>query len=259
MKKFIIYLLLMSVYAIGSYAQSKVDSSFHLYLLAGQSNMAGRGIITDEYKIEGNAKVYMLDINNSWITAEHPLHFDKPKVAGVGPGLSFGIKMAEANPTIKIGLVPCAVGGSSINVWKPGAFDSATKTYPYDDAVKRIEVAMQYGVFKGVLWHQGESDSRPESAAVYLPKLIALINRFREVIHNSRLPVVAGELGTYRQVYSNINGVLAQLIQQVPYTAIASSGGLTHKGDTTHFSAASADELGKRFAEKMKQLQQRQN
>lgn len=254
MAKFIFCIMLMCVSAAESYAQSRPDSNFYLYLLAGQSNMAGRGIISDEYKAEGNANVYMLDKNNEWVLAKHPLHFDKPKVAGVGPGLAFGIKMAEANPGKKIGLVPCAVGGTSINKWKLSAYDSATKTHPYDDAMKRIEIAMQRGVFKGIIWHQGESDSSPEKADTYLPKLITLIKQFRDKIQNNKLPFVAGELGTYKSVYSNINHAIAQLPQQVSFTAIASSNGLTSNADTIHFNAASAEELGKRYAEKMKQL-----
>lgn len=55
----------------------QVDDSFDLYLLIGQSNMAGRGEITDEYLKEGHPNVFMLDEENNWVLAKHPLHFDK--------------------------------------------------------------------------------------------------------------------------------------------------------------------------------------
>ena len=255
-KKYFLRLFSIVAYFL-SYAQPQPDPNFHLYLLAGQSNMAGRGEVTGKYINEGNANVYMLNKNNEWVQAKHPLHFDKPQVAGVGPGLPFALEMAKANKKIKIGLVPCAVGGSSIDVWKAGAYDSATKTYPYDDAMKRVAIAMQQGAFKGILWHQGESNSTPEGAAVYMPKLTTLIEQFRDSIGTKNLPFVAGELGTYKEQYGNINRIISQLPEKVPLTAIASSKGLKHKGDGTHFDSPSAEMLGKRFAKEMKRLQRK--
>ena len=255
-KKHILFVFFVAASYFG-FSQTQPDPNFHLYLLAGQSNMAGRGEVTGKYVNEGNANVYMLNKNNEWVAAKHPVHFDKPQVAGVGPGLAFALEMAEANKRIKIGLVPCAVGGSSVDVWKKGAYDSATKTHPYDDAMKRVAIARQQGIFKGILWHQGESNSTPEGAAVYLPKLVTLIEQFRDSTGNGNLPFVAGELGTYKDQYNHINQVIAQLSYNVSFTAIASSKGLKHKGDGTHFDAASAEKLGKRFAKKMKRLQRR--
>ena len=234
---------------------AQVDSNFHLYLLMGQSNMAGRGPITDSLRDESNARVYMLNAQSEWVPARHPVHFDKPKVAGVGPGLSFGVQMAEASPAVRIGLVPCAVGGTSIARWQPGAYDDATKTHPYDDAVKRIENAMRCGVVKGLLWHQGESDSNPASAAGYLPKLAELIARVRQLTGQPNLPIVAGELGRYKAVYEPINAELRKLPATVPHTALATSEGLTDKGDSTHFDGASADAYGRRYAVQMLRLQ----
>lgn len=231
------------------------DQDFHLYVLMGQSNMAGRGAITEAFQSEGHPRVLMLNKDREWVPARHPVHFDKPTVAGVGPGLAFAIQMAEANPNLKIGLVPCAVGGTAIASWQPGGHDAATNTHPYDDAVARIRVASQAGPVKGMLWHQGESDSSPQMTAAYLPKLAALIERVRTLVGDPALPVVAGELGHYKDYYQNINRQLTQLRVRVPHTAVASAQGLGHKGDGTHFDAASAQILGQRFAEKMKELQ----
>src|SRR5512133_2517565 len=95
--------------------ENRADKNeFDLYILMGQSNMAGRGVITDSMKSIRNDKVWMLTKENKWVVASHPVHFDKPGVAGVGPGLSFGTAMAEAHPGRKIGLIPCAVGGKSV-------------------------------------------------------------------------------------------------------------------------------------------------
>jgi hypothetical protein len=249
-------LMLLSTLSKGQPSAILFDKNVDIYLLMGQSNMAGRGKLTDDYKSVADPRVLMLNKANEWVPAKHPLHFDKP-VAAVGPGLAFGIAMAEASPGKKIGLIPCAVGGTSINKWIPGAFDPPTKTHPWDDAEKRIKEGMKYGTIKGVIWHQGESDSNPDSAAIYLERLSVLINRIRTLAGDKKLPFVAGELGKYEPGYKVINDILVNLPAKVSNTALVSSEGLVHNGDHVHFDAASAGELGKRYAKAMLGIQKK--
>ena len=217
--------------------------------------MSGRGPLIAADSVAPNSKVLMFTKNLDWITAKNPLHFDKPNVVAVGPGLSFGLAMQETDKSQIIGLVPAAVGGTSIDAWMPSGYDKNTKKFPWDDAEKRILEAMKYGTVKGVIWHQGESDSNAESAAVYLPKLEALIKRVRTLVGNENLPFVVGQLGRYKPQYDNINQQIAKMPALVAHTAIASSEGVVDKGDHTHFDRASAIILGQRFAEKMLELQ----
>ncbi|WP_294080797.1 sialate O-acetylesterase, partial [Proteiniphilum sp. UBA5384] len=225
------------------------DENFHLYLLIGQSNMAGRGTITPEYGAVSHPRVKMLNQQNEWVPAKHPLHFDIAK-PGVGPGLQFAIKMAEANPDITIGLIPSAVGATGIDLWQPGAFDSAKDVYPYDDALARAKTAMLSGVMKGILWHQGEGNSAENSSVVWPGKVEVLVNRLRNEFMDSRLPFVIGELSYERPTSHFINDKLPQLILDVPYTGIASAEGLT-AFDVTHFDSPSTSLLGERYAEQM--------
>jgi hypothetical protein len=142
--------------------------------------------------------------------------------------------------------------------WQPGAYDEATKTHPYDDAAARIAAAMRCGVVRGLLWHQGESDANgnaPEATAAYLPQLTELIGRVRTLTGQPALPVVAGELGRFREANLPFNAALQQLPALVPRTALVSSESLTDKGDQLHFDAASADELGRRYAIQLLALQ----
>lgn len=229
---------------------------YDLYILMGQSNMSGRGALTDSLKALQNDRVWMLNKDLTWAIAKHPLHFDKPGMVAVGPGLSFGIAMANAYPNKKIGLIPCAVGGTSIDKWQPGAYDSATSTHPYDDAIARIAEAMKHGKIKGMLWHQGEGDSSEALASKYLEKLNALIQRVRELSGDKNLPVVVGELGRYRLNYQLINRELQKVPSTISNTAVATSEGLTDKGDKTHFDTKSATIFGARFATQMLKLQQ---
>ncbi len=182
--------------------QAIASKSLDLYILMGQSNVAGRGPLIPQDSVIQNTKVLMLTADLKWLPAKNPLHFDKPGVVAVGPGLSFGLAMQKANPNKVIGLVPTAVGGTSIDSWRPGGYYKNTNKYPWDDAEKRIVETMKYGTVKGVIWHQGESDSGVSKAAVYLPKLEALIKRVRTLVGNDELPFVVGQLGRYNPTYS---------------------------------------------------------
>jgi hypothetical protein len=226
---------------------------FHLFLLVGQSNMAGRGTVTPDDKIP-HGRVLMLDKSGEWVPAVDPMHFDKPGVAGVGLGRSFGIAIAEANPEVTIGLIPCAVGGSPIDAWKPGVFYEPTKSHPWDDALRRAKVALEAGVLKGILWHQGESDSNAELAPKYEAKLHNLIARLRAEFQAPNVPFLAGQLGKFpdspwSEFKAQVDQVHRELPNKVPHTGFVSSEGLKHKGDKVHFDADSYRELGRRYAE----------
>lgn len=237
---------------IGSAAQSgKPDNNIHLYLLVGQSNMAGRGKPDEQSRII-HTKILMLDSMNNWVPATDPVHFDKPKVAGVGPAISFANEMLSGEKNVTIGLIPCAWGGSPIKVWNPGT--PYFNAHPYDDAVKRTKIAMQKGVLKGIIWHQGEADNDSLRSKKYLNELVLLVQRFRKDLSDDRLPFVAGEIGYFNK-RNFINVIINQLPHQLPYTSVATADGLTDKGDHLHFDTPSARELGKRYARAMKRLQ----
>lgn len=234
----------------------RADPNFHLYLLIGQSNMAGRGKVDDESR-KTTPRVVMLTKDLKWVPATDPLHFDKPGAVGVGPGLEFGKQMAESNPQARIGLIPCAVGGTSIKTWVPGAEDKATKTHPYDDMLKRVQEAQKAGVLKGILWHQGEADVG--SGEQYGQRLAELIARLRLEFKTPDVPFVASELTAFRTPIAaqtgKFNDVLNGLAKTEKHYACISAGGLDHKGDQLHYSTESARTLGRRFAEKMIAMQ----
>lgn len=235
-------------------SQSNPDPNFHIYILMGQSNMAGRGEMVEPYSSQQHERVWMFTAQNEFVPAKHPLHFDKPKVVGVGPGLSFGIEMANQSPSVKIGLVPCAVGGSSINSWKIQGYDEATKTHPLDNAIQRMLAAQKIGVIKGILWHQGESDSDISKRGDYVVKLYALIDQMRNISQQASLPFVLGELGYFNQNYRDFNQLLSSFNAPTQGTALVSAKDLGAKQDNIHFDSRSASELGKRYAFAMQQL-----
>jgi hypothetical protein len=211
---------------------------FKIFLLVGQSNMAGRGKVEEE-DLKPHPHVFKLDKQGTWVPAIDPLHYDKT-VAGVGLGLTFGRAVAEAFPDDVIGLVPCAVGGTSIDQWSP-----AQEKGLYAEAIRRGKLATKDGTLAGILWHQGESDSK--KADVYAEKAKTLFSRFRKDLDAPAVPVVIGTIGEFHPGGEAINAVLRALPDAVPGCRCADAAGLKDKGDKTHFDGASYRELGRRY------------
>lgn len=225
---------------------------FHLFLLVGQSNMAGRGVLTADHNTP-HPRVLMLNKSGEWVPAVDPLHFDKPAAVGVGLGRSFAFEIANANPGVTIGLIPCAVGGSPIDAWQPGAFYPPTKSHPWDDALRRAKHALQSGTLKGILWHQGESDAKAGLASEYDGKLHDLIARFRAELRSPQVPFIVGQLGRFAdspwsEFKVQVDDVHRHLPRKVAHTAFVSADGLNHKGDKVHFDTESIREFGRRYA-----------
>lgn len=233
---------------------------FQLYLLIGQSNMAGRGKITPESAVSSE-RVLKFSQENTWVPGVDPLHFDKPAVAGVGPGSSFGRAMADAAPDATIGLIPCAVGGTPLDRWCKGGD-------LYKQALIRTRLAMKDGTLKGIIWHQGESDSGKEATArSYGERLAKMVTDLRADLGAGDVPFVAGKLGDFLKretkagqpnFWPVINEQIATLPQRVPKAAVVEATGLKHRGDELHFDTPSQREFGKRYAEAMLRLQRKE-
>jgi hypothetical protein len=140
-------------------------------------------------------------------------------------------------------------------VWRPGGYWEQTDSAPYDNALHRARLAMTQGVLKGILWHQGESDSKENQAELYEDRLVGLIHALRTDLGMADVPFVVGTLGDYfaedEPKAHIVNAALRRIPQRVQRAACVESTGLGHKGDRLHFSAEAARELGRRYAQAM--------
>lgn len=232
------------VFAVAAVAQQDSPKDLDLFLLIGQSNMAGRGVVEAQDK-QPIARVWMLTEKMEWAPATDPLHFDKPAIAGVGIGRSFARTLLAQRPSASIGLIPAAFGGSALNEWTPDG-----KHYP--NAVARAKQAMKSGKLRGILWHQGEADSKAELAGTYRERFAKFVAMLRQDLGVGDVPVVVGQLGEFFQPDSEgtrkVNEQLALVPFALPKAAFASSAGLKHKGDNVHFDSPSLREFGRRYA-----------
>ena len=120
------------------------EKKYDIFILGGQSNMAGRGTLTDDNRISAE-RVLKFTKDGKWVAAAEPIHFDKP-VAGAGLAASFARTLADRDHDAVIALVPCAFGGSTIRDWQPGRVH-------YTNLVARVRAAMKDGEVKGFLWY----------------------------------------------------------------------------------------------------------
>lgn len=220
-----------------------------LFLFIGQSNMAGRGYITDNYK-DNIKNTYLLTPNGYMEPARNPLNKystirKRLDLQGVGPAYSFAKAMTDKTGR-PLGLVVNARGGSSINSWMKGAKDNY-----YDEALSRIRQAMKFGTLKAIIWHQGESDSNDPTT--YMLKLQELIANLRKDLNDTKLPFIVGELAEWRMSGTSeaFNKMLRTVPKHIPYSYCVSSKELVpliNESDP-HFSADSQIILGRRYAE----------
>ena len=228
-----------------------------VYLLIGQSNMAGRGALSPSNRVS-SAGTVKFTADMRWVPADEPIHFDK-NTAGAGLAATFARTMADVNPGREIALVPCAVGGSAISRWQPGAD-------LYRNAVERTKAALASGgVLKGILWHQGETDAgKQECVNAYEGQLRTLVAAIRKDLNAEDVPFVAGELADAQcrrrdgMQWDAISAATRRVMASCPLCGCVSSQGLRLKDDGLHFDTASQRIFGRRYAEKLQEIIQGQ-
>ncbi|MBM1107268.1 sialate O-acetylesterase [Aurantibacter crassamenti] len=223
-----------------------------VYILAGQSNMAGRGFVEPSDTIP-NEKLFSVNKNGQLILAKEPLHYYESQLTGLDCGVSFGKTILENNNEDYVLLLPTAVGGSSIQQWIK---DSIHRDVPLLSNFKeKVSIGKKYGTIKGILWHQGESDTSNElNIKEYSNRLSYLFNEFRTIVGNNQLPIILGELGGYskdNESWQKINSAIHSYTQKDSLTSFITTQDLEHKGDYIHFNANGQREMGKRYAQKM--------
>lgn len=236
----------------------------HLFLLMGQSNMAGRGE-TLRHDLAPVAGIQVLDGQSSldsdapltpmrWRPAAHPLHRNEPHKNQFGLGMDFAASYAAGVLGVEVGLIPCAWGGQPIERLGP---DSAL----YANTLARARVAARSGPLVGVLWHQGESDSDSvDSVTAHTAALRHLIDDLRHQLDVPDLAFLIGDLaptfgtdaGPERAgAIAALRAGLARLVAEDVHCGWVSSDGLETAADHTHFTREALRELGRRYAQQM--------
>jgi len=223
-----------------------------LFVLAGQSNMAGRGLVEPSDTVPDD-RIFFVTPDMKWALAKEPLQLYQPALTGLGPGLAFArVLLGKIDEDIYIGLIPCAVGGSSTTNWLSDSLYNGVRLK--SNLTEKLKWAMNYGTLKGIIWHQGESDATAEKVPLFRKNIETLFEYFRSVAGDRELPLVAGELGIIpgveknRLEYLQINDILSSIAADDPNTALVRSFGTRSKSDLVHFDGPSQRIMGRRYA-----------
>lgn len=229
-------------------------NEYDVYLLIGQSNMAGRGTMIPSDTVDVIDGVWLLDPDGKPEPAKAPLNKYSTirknlKIQQMNPGVTFSEEMHKATGH-KILLVVNAKGGSSLEEW----MKSNRRTSFFGDAVFRAGQAKKYGDIKAVLWHQGESNSG--RTGTYMDSLQVFVSDLRQALGDEKLPFVAGEIARWHKNADAFNGMISHISEYIPYSYYVSSEGCTPLKDESdpHFSRDGQLLLGKRYAEKILEL-----
>lgn len=262
----------------GAATKGTPDPDFFIYLCIGQSNMEAGATPAEQDKDFNDPRFrFMAAVDmpkygrqmGRWYTAVPPICREGNNL---GPVDFFGRKMIENLPErYKVGVINVSVAGAKIELWDKDDYKdyidnerdwmkdivSQYGGNPYERLVAMAKLAQKDGVIKGILMHQGESNSEdplwPERVRRIYDNLCKDLD-----LDPKQTPLLAGELK-----YAEEGGVCAafnttimpDLPKVLPNAHIISALGCESTGDQFHFSTEGMRLLGYRFADKMLQLQ----
>jgi len=288
---FLFFLLIPILYS-ECYCQSEIKKNpcpidADIWVLAGQSQMAGAGRTPDTLT---DSRIMMLNMDDKWMVAKNPLHrifeatapayekgffellpenmkdWDKAHaqfqmlaqlsktnpVGGVGPGLYFAKHILEhTNRTIA--LIPCALGGSKMEMWYPEKKSEGNNSL-YGTMINRINSVGKEKI-KGFIWSQGEAEAMMLKTDKYEKDLLRLIESVRKDVGNPELPVILVQAGRFITVNPAMDKTWEEIREIQRKVAGESENVYMVSGidlpldDCAHISTDGQKRLGKRIAE----------
>ena len=270
------YLLVFCMLSVASALRAQ-DPNFHIYLCFGQSNMEGNARIQPQ-DLEGVSDRFQMMAavdfpemgrkQGEWYTAVPPLC--RPGT-GLTPADYFGRTLVENLPeNIRVGVIHVAIGGCHIETFLPDSIDNYVKNRapvwmkgmlaaydndPYGRLISLAKKAQKDGVIKGILVHQGESNTGEASWPRQLKRVYDNILRDLD-LQGEVVPLLVGEVVNSDRggVCAAMNPIIDAVPKTIPQAHVISSSGCTNARDLLHFDAAGYRELGRRYASTMLQL-----
>jgi hypothetical protein len=252
------------------------DPNFYIFLCFGQSNMEGQGTIEAQDKtVDERFQLFQaVDCSNLGRAKETWYDAIPPTCRcwnGLSPADYFGRTMVANLPdSIRVGVINVSVGGCDIGLFDKDDYQDYDSTYtdswfqdiiaaydgnPYAYLINLAQLARQDGVIKGILLHQGETNTGDNQWPSKVKKI------YNDMITDLSLnadsvPLLAGEVvsAEYDGCCSSMNSIIARLPDTLANSYVISSEGCPDMGDSTHFSSEGYRELGRRYAVKMLSL-----
>jgi len=265
-----IFLALMLMLAASGFSQ---DPNFYIFLCFGQSNMEGVGPIEEQdLNVDSRFKVlqaiYCPNLERQserWYSAVPPncQCYSKLSVSDY-----FGRTMVENLPeNITVGIINVAIGGCDIRIFDKDIHQDYDSTYkqkwfqdkvddyernPYARLIELAKIAQQDGVIKGILLHQGETNTGDTAWPSYVNTIYN--NILSDLSLNAEsTPLLAGEVvgAEAGGCCSPMNAIINTLPETIPNAHVISSEGCEALPDRAHFTSEGYRIMGRRYAETM--------
>lgn len=253
------------------------DPNFHIYLAFGQSNMEGNARVEAQDSLDISDRFLAMSpidcaehgrVKGEWYKAVPPLcrcHF-----TGLTPCDYFGRTLVANLPqNIRVGVINVAVGGCHIDLFdkdkyatylptQPDWMKSSASFYdgnPYGRLLEMARKAQKDGVIKGILLHQGESNTGDKEWPMKVKKvyecLLADLGLKAEDV-----PLIAGEVvhADQKGICASMNDIIDTLPEVIPTAHVVRSDGCPAGPDNLHFTAQGYRMLGARYAETVLRL-----
>jgi len=257
-------IILLSIVSIFIYRAISVpvdhQGNMKLFIIAGQSNASGRGILPTTQT--ENAQVYVFGNDYHWRLLLEPSDDFANQVDAVSAdddaafsfAYPFAIELLRTYPDMIIGVIPCARGGTSLYEWRRQLGDDTL----YGSCLKRARAASVMGEISAILFYQGEKDARdpalfpelelyPNSWAVHFEELAAA---WRADLGLPNLPIVYAQIGTTTDpiLYPNWGAVRTQqALVSFPNCHMVLTDDVPLQ-DTAHFTTYGYRLVGRRFS-----------
>src|SRR4051812_3054861 len=245
---------------------------FYIFLCFGQSSMEGAGRIDPPGK-SADRRIHAPEAveaphlgrkKGNWYRAVPPLCRGR---TGLCPADYFGRTMVASLPKdVRVGVINVSVAGCKIELFDkdnyqayaataPPWMASMIKEYdgnPYQHLVEMGKLAQKDGVIKGVLLHQGESNTNDKQWPDKVKRVYDNLMKDLDLKPES-VPLLAGELVNADQngACASMNKIIVELPKTIPNAHVISSSGCTCRPDRLHFTTEGYREFGKRYAEEM--------
>lgn len=243
---------------------SRLSASRLVFIMAGQSNMVGQGSLSQVPTYARANRCFIYRYNEQWAAGAEPMSDHTGIVYTVfnddenlaSCGMAFADSLAGLRSGVEIGLVPCAKGGSGMTSWVRNESTSSL----YGAMLARVRAALQLPgtALGGLVWYQGEEDSRTSSAAnAWRSRFETFVANVRSDFDSPGLPVIHTKLGpdpnlSERPYWENVQD--QQEAVSIPVNDMVSAEDLSTLSDDIHLNTPSLVTLGGRYATAMNHL-----
>jgi hypothetical protein len=235
------------------------------FLLIGQSNMSGRGLISEVPAYPNIARIFAYRNNGTWAQAAEPLDSAAGQIdvvsndgnsAGAGLAIPFANRICALRQADEVGLIIAAKGSSFASQWRR---DFSRKSL-YGSALARAIEAEASGTLSGILLWQGEAETQlAANIALWAKYWLVTLNWLRLDLGKPALPIGIFRLNNIKHTtrhpyWFHVGNAQTAAQKMVSNSVLISTDDVTPQADLVHYPTAGYITLGVRAADAMNPL-----